>query len=191
VQAQQAKGRRVSDFESVYAQTRPHVFAYLLRRARSSADAADALAETYTVAWRRRDDMPMDDKSLPWLLGVARRVLANQSRSERRRSALRDRLRAELLIQADAALQVPSDGHLDEAIANGMKRLSCSDQEILTLVSWEQLDRAEIAIVLGCSAASVRVRLHRARQRLVKHLAAEGITAATHLPSAQRIRESS
>ena len=50
------------------------VSAYALRRT-TPAEAEDAVAETFLVAWRRLDELPDDAK--PWLLGVARRVLAN------------------------------------------------------------------------------------------------------------------
>ena len=48
------------------------------------------MAETFLVAWRRLDDVPAD--ALPWLYGVARRVLANQRRSADRGAALERRL---------------------------------------------------------------------------------------------------
>jgi hypothetical protein len=40
---------------------------------RSIPDADDLVAEVFTVAWRRLDDVPVDDP-LPWLLGVAGNV---------------------------------------------------------------------------------------------------------------------
>lgn len=179
------------EFAAMYAATRPRVLGYLLRRAPSWADAADALSETYTVAWRRRNDIPSGDKTLPWLLGVARRVLANQSRSERRRDALSERLRAEVQPEAEAASIRVTDGELEQGIARAMARLKPRDQDLLALVSWEHLDRAQIATVLGCTSAQVRVRLHRARQRLVRELVSEGITAETPLPNTDRVKEQS
>ena len=56
-----------------------------VRRRSSSAAVEDVVAETFLVAWRRLDAIGEDP--LPWLLGVARRVLANQQRAERRRGA--------------------------------------------------------------------------------------------------------
>lgn len=59
----------------------PRVLGYLARRARQPADAADLFAEVLLIAWRRIDDVPVaDEEALPWLLGVARRVAANQAR---------------------------------------------------------------------------------------------------------------
>jgi RNA polymerase sigma factor (sigma-70 family) len=75
-------------FELLYAKYAPAVKAYVLRRADAS-NADDVVAEVFVVCWRRFEDVPVDP--LPWLLGVARRVLSTQRRSERRRAALHDR----------------------------------------------------------------------------------------------------
>ena len=67
------------------------VYAFALRRS-SPSTAEDVVSETFLVAWRRLDSVP--DTPKPWLLAVARRVLANQRRSNGRQSALRSRLGA-------------------------------------------------------------------------------------------------
>jgi RNA polymerase sigma-70 factor (ECF subfamily) len=55
------------------------VLAYALRRV-PREDAADVVAETFLVAWRRVDEV--DERSaLPWLYGVARRVVLSQQRA--------------------------------------------------------------------------------------------------------------
>ncbi len=68
-------------FEQLYRQHAGAVLAYARRRTTQEA-ADDAVAEVFLIAWRRVDDVPAEP--LPWLLGVARRVLANQRRGERR-----------------------------------------------------------------------------------------------------------
>src|SRR3954471_20347596 len=74
-----------SEFERLWARHHRRVHAYALRRT-DRASAEDVVSETFLTAWRRRGEMPADE--LPWLLGVARLVLANQARSQRRRDAL-------------------------------------------------------------------------------------------------------
>ncbi|MFG2049725.1 RNA polymerase sigma factor [Micromonospora sp. NPDC048935] len=59
-------------------------------------DAADVVAETFLVAWRRRQDMPVGGEARLWLYGVARRVLANQHRGGVRRQRLGERLRQQI-----------------------------------------------------------------------------------------------
>ena len=128
------------------------------------ADAADVVAETFLVAWRRLDEAPPDDQARPWLFGVARRVLSNLYRGERRRNALSDRLRETL-----SEIAPPYRADLSD-IEVALEKLSDDDREVPRRVAWEDLARDEIAIVLDISRATVRVR-YRARQRLLQQMA--------------------
>ena len=160
-------GRR-RRFEAIYAEHHAPVLGYALRRTDSPDDAADVLAETFLVAWRRLDDVPAGELSRLWLYGVARRVLANQRRGERRRTKVADRVRDELA--ARLPLQAPAGE--GTAFAAAFRSLSDDDREVLALHGWEGLDAGEIATVLGCSRNAARIRLHRARRRLGAALAA-------------------
>jgi RNA polymerase sigma-70 factor (ECF subfamily) len=53
-------------------------------------------------------------------------------------------------------------------------QLSDSEREVLRITAWEGLGTAEGAIVLGCSEAAFKVRLHRARRHLRGFLDADG-----------------
>jgi RNA polymerase sigma factor (sigma-70 family) len=171
---------RVRDSEErlrrLYALHGRPVLAYGVRRTASAEDAADAVAETFLVAWRRLDSVPSDD-ALPWLYGVARRVLANQRRAAHRRVRLAERLRQELpaAIEASDPPPVASKG----PVLAALRSLSADDQEVLLLAAWEQLEPNEIAEVLGISRIAARSRLHRARRRLAERTAED----AEHSPT--------
>lgn len=149
-------------FEQVFVAHREAVLGYLRRRTDSGHDAADLLADTFLVAWRRLDDVPLDPQTRPWLYGVARRVLANHRRGEGRRHALATKLRDEL---PDSPDQPPLD---DSPTARAFRALPEQDRELLSLVAWEELDTGQVATVLGISRNAVRIRLHRARKRFAK-----------------------
>lgn len=155
-----------SDFRATYAAHFDAVLGYALRRTDRPEDAADVTAETFVVAWRRRRHVPPEPETRPWLYGVARRVLANHRRGERRRVALGTRLRNEV---ADA-LRDPGTWADDVChradVTAAMARLSAREEEVLQLHLWEGLESREIAEVLGVPAAVVRPRLSRARARL-------------------------
>lgn len=150
----------LSDFEAMYRAHHDDLLRYALRRVAHDVDAADVVAETMSIAWRRRADLPPADQQRLWLYGVARNVLANQRRGQARRSQLTVRLREEL---ERHAASVPSS---DNPVLQALSRLSRKDQDLLAMVAWEQLRPEEIAVVLGCTPATARVRLHRARKRL-------------------------
>jgi RNA polymerase sigma-70 factor (ECF subfamily) len=151
-----------AELEALWHDWHRHVLAYALRRTDAEM-AEDVVAETFVIAWRRLGDMP--DPPLPWLLGVARRVLANLRRGQRRRFALLDRLRREPPLMAHA--ESGQGGEVFAALAALPER----DREALLLHAWEGLDHAGAGTVLGCSAAAFAVRLHRARQRFARVLA--------------------
>ena len=160
----------------VYDQYASQVAAYALRRA-DSADAADVMAETFLVAWRRRDVMPDEPNTLPWLYGVARRVLANQRRNHRRRGRLKDRLEAEF-VRHDLGLSSLEEYAEFRRVADALAELSDDDAELLRLTSWEGLSQAEVAKAMGIAPGTARQRVSRARQRLRKQLAKDGVDEA-------------
>lgn len=157
-------------FEQLYATNYDAVLRYCLRRS-TREDALDATAETFTVAWRRRDDMPMSH-ALPWLYGVARRVLANQRRS----TARQDRTVAHLRLVDDPRPEGPEPQVVrnQEAreIVDALERLRTADQEIIRLAGWEELGRDEIAEALECTPNAVTKQLNRALDRLAHQLGA-------------------
>ena len=157
-------GDRRRRFEEIYAAQCAPLLGYALRRTSNGDDAADIVAETFLIAWRRLDDVPAGDGARLWLYGVARRVLANHHRGERKKSELSDRLSRDLaVVHHDPEYT----GELAVA-ATAFRSLADPDRELLALVGWEGLDHAEIAAVLGCSRNAVRIRLHRARARFAE-----------------------
>lgn len=160
-------------FELLFDRHRRAVLGYALRRVDEPADAADVLAETFLVAWRKLDDVPAGSAALPWLLAVARRVLANQRRGARRRGGLAERLRGELTAAIPRHGAVPAGDSEQGRLAAALARLPEADRELILLVGWEELEPSQIAVVLGIQPETVRTRLHRARARLREALAAE------------------
>lgn len=163
--------RAVSDqelrFRELFARNSRELLCFALRRVGSPEDAADIVAETMLVAWRRIGEVPVDGTARLWLYGVARRVLANHRRGQTRRERLGERLRRQLThVTPDPADGIDSTTVIRAAMAN----LSDGDRELLMLTGWEGLDPREVAIVLGIPARTVRTRLHRARTRLRKAL---------------------
>lgn len=141
------------------------VLAYTRRRApRELAD--EVASEAFAVAWRRMGDVP--DEPQPWLLGVARRVLANRRRGERRLGALRARLGMERVATAPDPADLVGD---DDALRRAFAGLSAADREVLALVAWEGLAAGEVATVLRIPARMASARIHRARTRLRAALA--------------------
>jgi RNA polymerase sigma factor (sigma-70 family) len=172
---------RVERFHAIYLDNHLPILGYALRRTSSEEDAADVVAETFLVLWRRLDDVPPGEETKPWLYGIARHVISNGQRSERRRRRLLARMRASR--RAEGA-----DVGVGSVVSNVMLQLSPRDRELLRLAAWEDLTPAEIGIAFGCSTNAAKVRLHRARKRFALQL---GLLDGSVKPSAEAGHEDS
>ena len=163
---------RRARFEALFGRHHAAVRGYVVRRA-AGVVVEDVVADTFLVAWRRLEDVP--DEALPWLLGVARRVLADQRRAARRRRSLSERLLRE---PAPPGPWSPPVG-LSAELIDALRRLTEREREALLLVAWDGLSPRDAAVVAGCSSAAFRVRLHRARGRVATRLGIEQDTPIT------------
>lgn len=174
---------RLARFDALFSAHQRAVLAYAMRRMPTLADAEDAAAETFAIAWRKLDSVPLDEP-LPWLYAVARRVLANHRRGLGRRERL-----AALLRTDDVATPLRAGEALDGPAFAALAALSPADQELLRLVAWEELGNQQIAAVLGITANAVAIRLHRARARFAEAL--QRVTAEDDLKHLDPSRTSS
>jgi RNA polymerase sigma-70 factor (ECF subfamily) len=156
-------------FEALYDEHFPRVWAYAVSRAGVQA-AEEVVSDTFLVAWQHRSRLPTE--ALPWLLGVARNVLRDSARKGRRREALTAQLR--LWAQSEPTPDVASSVVDRAALFNALSTLPDADREVLTLVAWGGLDHRGAARVLGCTQVTLRVRVHRARNRLRRELGRQG-----------------
>jgi RNA polymerase sigma factor (sigma-70 family) len=165
---------RQERFRVIYESAHARLLAYALRRTTNAQDAADVVAETFTVAWRRLDDLPDGDEAILWLYATARRVLANLHRKARRRRELIDHIAAGL---AGVVSQGVDPGDADSMSALlALGQLEEREREVLMLTGWEGLTSAQLASVLGCSPTAARIRLHRARRHLLASMHAAGLS---------------
>jgi RNA polymerase sigma-70 factor (ECF subfamily) len=152
-------------FSRLYQEHEREVLRYALRRCTEPEDAADVVAETFLVAWRRLRDVPLEAEARLWLYATARRVLANHRRGMGRRSRLADRLREELRRQIP--VQAPGGR---AGVIEALAEMRDSDRELLMLIGMEGLTPSQAARVLGIGTVAARTRLHRARRRLQARL---------------------
>ncbi|MEV7690913.1 RNA polymerase sigma factor [Streptomyces bungoensis] len=158
----------MSNDETFAAAYRAHYWAvsrYVARRLQGRPDEVEeVVAEVFTVAWRRRADLPASP--LPWLYGVARHCLANAVRGHGRRRRLVDRLGNDEAAHGRHVVDSPDTDAPGAWVHEALERLSPADQEVLRLAAWEELGADEIAVALGCGRRAAAMRLHRARGRL-------------------------
>ena len=147
------------------------VLRYFQRRA-DHQDAADLLAETMLIVWRRSRDVPRDPMhARMWMFGIARNVLHNDERSKRRRWRLADRLR---LMSAPEGARAADDG---VEVRDAVDRLPGKLAEVVRLVHWEGFSLTQVAEILGEPATTIRSRYLRAKTELHGALTPSNVTA--------------
>jgi RNA polymerase sigma factor (sigma-70 family) len=176
--ADDARQRR---FVALYETNYGNIHAYLHRRlAATGSDVGEAVADVFTVAWRRLEAVPLPPEDRLWLYGVARRVVL----SDRRRLARRIRLKARLM--GSALTKTAPEAEEDETrmqVRAAIERLGPGDREVVLLVLWDRLSHAEAAQVLGCSVNAVALRLRRAKLRLRADMALNATISMSSLTS--------
>jgi RNA polymerase sigma factor (sigma-70 family) len=172
-------------FTELYRATVRDVLAFLLRRCATAEDAADCLAETYMIAWRKRHALPSSVEARPWLFGVARNVMHRNRERTHRADVIAQQLASVLAISTPEQTTTATDDRTDteDRLLDAMTELSEIDQEILKLIVWDGLSPTETATALKMSPNIVRVRAHRARSKLKAAL------APNHDPAAHRSKE--
>lgn len=116
----------------------------------------EVVAAAFVVAWKKFAHV--ESPSLPWLYRIASFEVAN----ERRR--LGRTPEAVELSDFNVTQKYALEDVMD--ISSAFTQLNESDQEVLRLLYWEDLERPEIAEILGCSINTLNVRIHRALERL-------------------------
>jgi RNA polymerase sigma-70 factor (ECF subfamily) len=170
MESHSAEAEARSRFERLFVGHYGELLRFAQRRVGADA-AGDVVAETFLIAWRRLREVPADHPRA-WLYATARHVIANELRARQRRDRLsrhaRDHCAADRAVAGDHAAVVTEQLW----VCAVLESLSEMDQEVLRLTEWERLDLPEAAAVLGCSRTAAKVRLHRARRRFARRLAA-------------------
>lgn len=152
-------------FIQLYDAYHGHIASYCGRRANPDR-LDDAVADVFLVAWRRIEDVPPGDSALPWLYGVAYKVLGSQWRGASRRKKLADRMAAIGASYSPTTEDAVIKSSESKQIHQALDRLNPTDREILLLAAWEELPQTSIAEVLGISPGAVRQRFYEARKNL-------------------------
>jgi RNA polymerase sigma-70 factor, ECF subfamily len=144
-------------FEVFFREHYSRVFQYVARRV-PNAQVDDLVAASFVVAWRKFEKAA--HPTLPWLLRIASYEISNHRRLTRKWNDV-----VSFEVSGEPSLSTSSDID-DTDVITALSRLSHSDQEILRLIHWDALTRAEVAHVLRLTPNATNVRYHRALRRL-------------------------
>jgi RNA polymerase sigma factor (sigma-70 family) len=130
--------------------------------------AEDVVAETFLVAYERRDRFDPDrGELLPWLYGIATNLLRRHRRTELRelREAARSSVVQDERHDESAADRIDAQRSVARLSAV-LAKLPQRQRDVLMLFAVAELEYAEIAAALGIPLGSVQSSLHRARVKV-------------------------
>jgi RNA polymerase sigma-70 factor (ECF subfamily) len=149
-------------FEELHETYFNDVYRFALWLSRSQSEAEDLASETFVRAWSQRHRLRTDTLKA-YLLAIARNAFLDLRREVQSRDVLSEELpdmAPNPQRQATARIEL-------ERVRQVMARLPEADRMALALRADQSLPYAEIARVLEISEGAARVRVHRARRRLL------------------------
>jgi RNA polymerase sigma factor (sigma-70 family) len=158
-------------FEPIFDRHFGAVHRYLHRRA--GRDLADELtAETFALAFSRRESCRASGSVLPWLYGIATNLLHRYRRTERRQLHAYSRSGVDRSVAYDDEADARVDGSsLDARLAGALAAMRPRERDALLLYALADLSYEEVALALDVPVGTVRTWLHRARATAQRELA--------------------
>ncbi len=160
-------------FDRVHADYRPRIVRYLARLV-GPTEAEDLAQLVFIKVSAGLSDFRGDASIRTWIYRIARNVALDWLRSTSRVAA-----RQKGMIEADSDQHLieeeePSPGpdemlarrDMQQCLGRIVQDLPASYRDILTMRDVDGLSSADVAEELGLSLAAVKIRLHRARERL-------------------------
>jgi RNA polymerase sigma-70 factor (ECF subfamily) len=164
--------RRDSEaFSVLYLRYETVLVGYLVRKTRDPELAADLTAETFAAAVLVADTFRDEGQSaVPWLLGIARNLLARSWQRGQAERRARDRLGVERLVMSDASLErveaLIDDSDPGNPLIAALDRLPESQRDAIRAHVVDEKSYAELAAEFGVPEGTVRQRVSRGLARL-------------------------
>lgn len=153
----------MTDFQALYERYAPHVRRFALFLGGDAALADDITSDTFVRAWTSPGTIEQATVKA-YLFTIARNLYHDSLRRSRRIATLHENIRDE---RVDAQKQAEDRSELSFVLAE-MQRLPEIDRAALLMRAQEQMSYEEIAQALGLSLATVKVKIHRARLKLMR-----------------------
>ncbi len=164
-------------FSELYRLYADNIYRYLFFRVRLDSDAQDLTAQVFLNAWQairryRQQEVPF----LVWLYAIARNLLINFNRQQRRhpQTALTDGLAGRLSSHEETnnPQSIAQRRAANEELVAAFERLNDEQQQVIFYRFVENWSHADLARLMGKSEGAVRAMQFRALETLRRLLAA-------------------
>lgn len=160
-----------SDFDQVYRENYSLLFRVACRVVGDSAVAEELCQEAFLRYYERMDRLPRGDEARYWLIRVVKNLCYNHEKRQGRKRKAYERFNREAVISEE------NKGEKDvmaaqtvELVRRAVSELPPKLRMVLVLKEYAGFNYDEISKSLKISVGNVKVRVHRARQRLAEML---------------------
>jgi RNA polymerase sigma-70 factor (ECF subfamily) len=169
----QSQGNQSLDFEEIFREYRGPIYNYLLRMTQNQAEAEDLTQETFVRVHRSLPTFRGEASLSTWLYRIATNVSFDHFRRRTTRQAETALSLEKIEFYEDRDSNTPPSpeqfaarSEMSACVQAFVQRLPPDQRVVLVLKDLQGLKNREIAEVLDCSLATVKIRLHRARTKL-------------------------
>jgi RNA polymerase sigma-70 factor (ECF subfamily) len=153
----------MTDFHTIYQKYAPQVHRFALFLCGEAMLADDITSETFVRAWTARGKI-REATVKAYLFTIARNLYRDHLRRNRRYQELE-----ESLPDAGPTLQERAEHKAElDAVLGALQKLTETDRSALLMRVQEEMPYEEIAQALGMPVATVKVKVHRARLKLMR-----------------------
>jgi len=161
---------RETIFQRVYEHVYPIIFRIVYRITGREDVAEDLCQEAFIKYYERIESFPDDDQAKYWLIRVAK----NQALNSAKRSGRERRAYERVFHEPQRAPRSGEDELIrkesETAVQTALQLLPEKMRTVLVLKEYGQLNYREIGTILGITEGNVKVRVFRARERLLELL---------------------
>lgn len=153
----------MTEFDALYEHYAPIVYRYALFLCGDRALAEDITSETFVRIWSSTGSI-RGETLKAYLFTIARNLHRDWWRRSRRQQPLDDRHPD---VHASSEQEIDDRSELGR-VWSAMQALSESDRAVLLMRARDELSYRDIARALDLSISAAKVRVHRARLRLLR-----------------------
>jgi RNA polymerase sigma-70 factor (ECF subfamily) len=153
----------LANFADLYERYAPEVYRFALSLSGDPALSDDLVSETFVRAWTAPSEARLATIKA-YLFTITRNLFLSERSKRSRDAELEDSLPAPG-VASDMLAELRSELR---AVLRGLQELPEADRAAVALRASSNLTYEEIASVLNVSVAAAKVKVHRARRRLMK-----------------------
>jgi len=146
------------------------IFRYIMSMVQDTTEAEDLTQETFLRAYRQRNSLRDVGAQTAWLYRIATHVCLDRLRQYARRAPKESDIDLDQVEVAEpdapSLQKISEQDEMSACVQDYLNHLSDNYRSVILLHDMHELTAQEIAELLGENLANVKIRLHRARQKL-------------------------